>query len=828
MQNLEPKTHVNPDTHWQKVHLKSQSFFGNSFDSFLPFCLIMLFVSSSFAQTPQAINYQGVARDNSGVVMATKTISLRLSILDSSFSGKAIYVETHSNVQTNSFGLFTLSIGKGSAISGKFESIDWSLNSKFLKVEMDPAGSNNYVLMGTSQMLAVPYSLYAEKAGNGLKAGSGIKISGDTIINTAQGTQGPKGTDGVSITSSYILNDSLFIKLSNGQILNTGYVKGDAGKQGVKGDTGIKGKEGRGIYKANIVKDSLILVLTDSSSLNAGKVAGFNDNNIYLYPEDFGAKPNISTFDNSMAFQKAIDSAVSCGKILFVKKGEYYFQKTLYVRKQKKVGYDEGLKLAGAGVNQTVLISLVKNKPLIVIENALKDSATPIPGYFFNGGYIKNIGFLGSSGSGNCLNITGWWYGLLESIQIRNFGGNAIHMPMRNNFGPPNDANGNAYTDNYSSFITIKNTQIDNNLGWGYFDEKENTSSDLLCEKTVFASNRLGGIRFGGQSIRLLGGAIAYNGFGSKTGGGLELGVNGNSSHNNFITQIEFDGNNAFHVKLNSAINTTITSCRFLYHDLIDTSHMSPSIGAILLAADSTYPFANNISITNNYVRVDFPLTAKSVRQKLYFVKFLAQGATFNTLIENNFYQSLPVGFEKYHDFERYGFYFTSRLGLTNNIKIADHDILNYFPSSSSGKMPPYFDAKVQNTNFDSVASALKLQFPLTSGGNHSLNLTEYVKYFDTATNTLTIPESGYYEFKIRLGVDSSSKAGKVEVQFIADQVKIATHTLDVATTGKTRLNDEHTFYCYAGEKILLKIQGVGCFGNLSGSDSSVFIRLLH
>ncbi|MBC8487186.1 MAG: hypothetical protein H8D45_14250, partial [Bacteroidetes bacterium] len=44
--------------------------------------------------------------------------------------------------------------------------IDWGGDSYFLQIEMDATGGTNYQLMGTSQLLSVPYSLYSESTGN--------------------------------------------------------------------------------------------------------------------------------------------------------------------------------------------------------------------------------------------------------------------------------------------------------------------------------------------------------------------------------------------------------------------------------------------------------------------------------------------------------------------------------------------------------------------------------------------------------------------------------------------------------------------------------------
>ena len=126
---------------------------------------ILLLGASMYAQTPQAINYQGVARDNSGNVLANQAVALRLSILTGSATGTAVYVETHMTT-TDGFGLFALRIGQGTVVSGVFGTIDWGSNSCYLKVEIDPAGGTIYQVVGTSQFASVPYALYAQSSGS--------------------------------------------------------------------------------------------------------------------------------------------------------------------------------------------------------------------------------------------------------------------------------------------------------------------------------------------------------------------------------------------------------------------------------------------------------------------------------------------------------------------------------------------------------------------------------------------------------------------------------------------------------------------------------------
>jgi uncharacterized protein (TIGR02145 family) len=130
--------------------------------SLVAICIYLI----SNAQPPQAFNYQTVVMDN-GNPVANTTVSFRISILKNNQNGNAVYIETQSPT-TNEFGLVNLQIGNGTIVSGKMDSISWGTDKYYIKTEIDITGSTNYVFMGTSQLLSVPYALYAGKSGNPL------------------------------------------------------------------------------------------------------------------------------------------------------------------------------------------------------------------------------------------------------------------------------------------------------------------------------------------------------------------------------------------------------------------------------------------------------------------------------------------------------------------------------------------------------------------------------------------------------------------------------------------------------------------------------------
>jgi len=124
---------------------------------FTSLCLALLGFSV-LAQIPQGINYQAVARNATGQVLATQNISVKISIIDGSATGTVQYSETHS-VATNQFGLFNIVIGNGVLFSGSFAGITWSTGNKFIKVEVDPSGGSAFIDMGTTKLQSVPFAL---------------------------------------------------------------------------------------------------------------------------------------------------------------------------------------------------------------------------------------------------------------------------------------------------------------------------------------------------------------------------------------------------------------------------------------------------------------------------------------------------------------------------------------------------------------------------------------------------------------------------------------------------------------------------------------------
>lgn len=127
--------------------------------------LALVITTVSLAQTPEKMSYQAIVRNADGNLLSEKTVGMQISVLKSTSTSTAIYIETHS-VTTNVNGLVTLEIGMGSVVTGDFSVINWGDDKYFIKTETDLEGASNYTISGTSQLLSVPYAFHAKTAGN--------------------------------------------------------------------------------------------------------------------------------------------------------------------------------------------------------------------------------------------------------------------------------------------------------------------------------------------------------------------------------------------------------------------------------------------------------------------------------------------------------------------------------------------------------------------------------------------------------------------------------------------------------------------------------------
>ncbi len=146
--------------------------------SFLVYIFLFLYLGV-FSQAPNYINYQAIARDASGTILASSNIGVKFKILQGSPTGTVSYEETN-NVTSSSSGIFTVAIGAGTAVTGSLSAIDWASGPYYIEVSIDPAGGTSYSVVGVSQLLSVPYALYAAKSGGSSAMPTGT-VTGQTM-----------------------------------------------------------------------------------------------------------------------------------------------------------------------------------------------------------------------------------------------------------------------------------------------------------------------------------------------------------------------------------------------------------------------------------------------------------------------------------------------------------------------------------------------------------------------------------------------------------------------------------------------------------------------
>ena len=200
---------------------------------------LLLFYFTAFAQPPQMFKYQGLARNSNGNTVSNQNISLRISIHQDNTGGTVVYKETQT-ATTNSFGSFSINIGSGTVFTGIFSTIPWGRHIYFQETEMDIAGGSNYISMGTSPFLSVPYSLSADSAVHGIAPFIvQNNTAGNTLSAVALGAIVNTGSN--AAPALYVKNNglgtSIYAESGNGK-----FILGDSSGFETNGNSFLGGK----------------------------------------------------------------------------------------------------------------------------------------------------------------------------------------------------------------------------------------------------------------------------------------------------------------------------------------------------------------------------------------------------------------------------------------------------------------------------------------------------------------------------------------------------------------------------------------------------------
>ena len=339
--------------------------------------LILLIPILAFSQVPQGVGYQGVATDASGIELVNQAISIRASVLSGSATGTIEWQETH-NTSTDTFGLFTLSIGEGTSNGNgsliSFSDISWGSSTHFLKIEMDVNGGTNYSFMGTNQLMSVPYALYAENANINYDSISTLLSNDSTFITTVSGGVGggcdfryPEGVEGEGFSISLQVNGTYIVPSGKRFYIHQLYFGGP-----VLSINGINISENH---------HNLVIANPGDTIEAEGGIYG----NISLNILSVNATPNVEALT-----------------FLLPPNGNYTVPsgKRFYIHQKYSAGQNRGLKINGFTINYNDEdFNLIIANPGDILERESSMHGVYLNGYLVDENYFADCGGGGSSSS---------------------------------------------------------------------------------------------------------------------------------------------------------------------------------------------------------------------------------------------------------------------------------------------------------------------------------------------------------------------------------------------------------------------------------------------
>ena len=245
----------------------------------------VVLTASLLAQAPNKMSFQTVVRNNLGKLVVNKSIGVRLSILKTSSTGTAVYVETHTKT-SNVNGLLTLEVGTGTVSSGTFATIDWAQGPYFLKTEMDVNGGTSYSITGVTEFVSVPYALNSKTSdatktlSNGANVGDMNYWNGTTWVPLNKGAQGQFliFCDGKPTWANNGVCPGTITALNCSSATNNGTLTATTNANGVTSVISYTGGNG-GTHNGQVVTSSGVTGLT--ATLQAGTFANGNGSLTY-------------------------------------------------------------------------------------------------------------------------------------------------------------------------------------------------------------------------------------------------------------------------------------------------------------------------------------------------------------------------------------------------------------------------------------------------------------------------------------------------------------------------------------------------------------------
>ncbi|SIQ13049.1 hypothetical protein SAMN05880574_10658 [Chryseobacterium sp. RU37D] len=485
----------------------------------------------AFAQVPEKMSYQAIVRNTGGQILANQSIGIRASILQGSPAGAAIYSERLTG-NTNANGLNTLEIGAGTVLTGTFNTIDWSTGSYYLKTETDPSGGTNYTITGTSQLLSVPYAMYAKSAGN--NGGSFAIPYTNTVNNAATLFSLTNDGDGTSLEGVNNTTTSSIASI-RGVVNSTAPGGFSSAVRGINNGTGglgigIYGSQagsGWGVYG---VTPSGLGVYGNASANGTGVYANSNTGTGLTATSNNGIPASISIFNNANNNSVLNANTVGNGTVVNV----------------TTTGSGAGVRSStGAGFGIHGITSAQTSAGIVgdnngageaIVGRTTSDIAGAVVGRNDGGGYGVR-GFVATNTSGTAIGVFGQVginnstgrAGRFENLNNTNIINNTFEVESNGNGNIPDNTQGNASSfllDNTNSVGAAVRAEVNTIFGnfgaAGVFGISSGTGGRAGL---FYASNPSGN---GASLIALTdgnGNAITANA--GKNGNGIETNIDG-------------------------------------------------------------------------------------------------------------------------------------------------------------------------------------------------------------------------------------------------------------------------------------------------------------
>ena len=151
-------------------------------------------ISAAIAQAPQLMNYQAVVRNAQGQPVQSTLVNFKFQIHQGTAGGSLVYTETDT-ATTNQFGLAAIQIGSVTNLGN----VTWGTGNQYLQVSVDATGGTNFIDMGTTQLLSVPYALFSGNGSGPAGATGPTGIAGNAGVT---GATGPTGIGLLGVTGA--------------------------------------------------------------------------------------------------------------------------------------------------------------------------------------------------------------------------------------------------------------------------------------------------------------------------------------------------------------------------------------------------------------------------------------------------------------------------------------------------------------------------------------------------------------------------------------------------------------------------------------------------